>query len=269
MLSKRRLPAAARDESGITLIETLVATATGIVVILALFAILEVSVKQTARLSDVAQATQLGRTAMTHVVDELHSVCLSEGFAPVQAGSNGNELIVVDGYGEAPEVPSVGTASTGVREDKIVWSPTGAKAGTLIDYTYYATGTNSEGEYTFSSTASPTSGVLLGQHITKMKEKDGVSEQEQPIFKYYAYATTASTSTTAISSALNEKTLVAEGKSLEKEAASTVASVVVSFNTAPVDNEGSHGREAPLTTQVTFAFSTPNAEATIKASPCE
>jgi type II secretory pathway pseudopilin PulG len=250
-------------EHGFTLIETLVAMATGIVIAAVLFTVLEVSVKQSTRLADAATATQLGRVAMNHVVDELHSACLSQGFSPVQEKSTENKLIVANGYGEGAEVPSVGTSSTGVRKDEIVYSPA---AETLIDYTYYATG-ETNGEYTWG-TVNP--GVRIGEHITRTSENGKLL----PIFGYYAYATTPATSTTAAGSELNETTPLGGSGEMTKAVAETVASVVVSFATAPPDyanldpSEKKQGRIAPLTSQVVFSFESPPNESTTKDEPC-
>ena len=266
MLSNERI---AREERGTTLIETLVAIVTGLVVLAALFAILEVSLRQSVRLSSVAQASQLGRTAMNHVVDELHSTCVAQGASPIEAESSENKLILVNGYGEAPEVANVGTASTGGRKDEIIWSPV---AETLVDKTYYATGGSASAGYTFSSTASPAGGTIIGEHIAQVEE----AKKKVPIFRYYAYATTASTSTTAASSQLNEAaSLAPEGKSLEAATAATVASVVVTFQASPNDTkaylnrESSVGRSGPLSTQVTFAFRDPGESAGKVPVPCE
>jgi len=275
-----------------TLIETLVAMAAGMVVVAALLAVLEVSLHQSSRLTDVAQATQLGRTTMTRIMDELHSACVAEAAAPVQAtstanaqaSSNEDELTFINGYGGAKktgaegkeegksEVADVGTATEGVREDKLVWSPT---AHTILDYVYYATGKGSNGEYTFASSASPATGVRIGEHITQIKE----GSSTLPIFRYYAYASSPSTSTSAASSQLTEVTPVAAGKSMSAASAETVASVVVAFRNAPTDGFGEKeatteskeylGRPAQFVSQATFAFSAPRPEAGSAEEPCE
>jgi Tfp pilus assembly protein PilW len=251
----------AGEEDGFTLIETLVAISTGIVIVFALFAILEFSVGQSSRINDVATATQLGRVAMNRIVDELHSVCLSQNFAPVEAESTENSLIFVNGYSEGAEIPSVGTSATGVRKDKIEWN---SSTGLLTDYVYYATG-ESNGNYTFSETASPATGVRIGEHVTQLSENG----KQVPIFRYYAYGTTPATSTTAAASELNETTLIGKGESLSKAAAESVASVAVSFNMAPSDGKETQGRPAPLTSQAIFGFEAPSNETTTKTGPCQ
>ena len=118
MLTRRPPIRRLRDERGFTLMETLVAMVTGIIVTGALFAILEFSVHQTSRISQVAQASQVSRTAMTRIVDELHSACLSTGFAPVQETSTPSKLVVQNGYSEQAEVPGVYTSKGGPKANR-------------------------------------------------------------------------------------------------------------------------------------------------------
>ena len=125
-----RTPRHLGDESGFTLIELLVAMVTGIIVTGALFAILEVSMHQTARVTDVTQANQLGRTTMTHIVDELHSACIAAEQKPIQVGSGASTLIFVDAYSEKAEIPSA-------HKDEIIWEEA---TGKMIDKTYISTG---------------------------------------------------------------------------------------------------------------------------------
>lgn len=243
----------ARDTRGFTLMETLVAMITGVVVTGALFAILEVSMNQSTRLSDVAQATQLGRTAMTRIVDELHSTCLSSGFTPVQEKSNANELIFTSAYSEKAEIPSE-------RRDKVVWNEA---TGTLTDNIYLSNG----GSWpTFTFPATPTS-VRIGEHIAQAEVESGGKSVKLPIFRYYKYSTKSSTTPTAASSTLNEKEPL-EG-TLSNTGAAEVASVVVSFKAAPNDNKATLGRGVSLSSQVTFAFEAPRSENPIEAAPCE
>ena len=243
-----------RDTRGFTLMETLVAMITGVVVTGALFAILEVSMNQSTRLSDVAQATQLGRTAMTRIVDELHSTCLSSGFTPVQEKSNANELIFMSAYSEKAEIPSG-------RRDKVVWNEA---TGTLTDNIYleqrrqladvHVPGDADE-RYASANTNS------------QAEVESGGKSVKLPIFRYYKYSTKSSTTPTAPSSTLNEKEPL-EG-TLTSAGAAEAASVVVSFKAAPNDNKATLGRGVSLSSQVTFAFEAPRSENPIEAAPCE
>jgi Tfp pilus assembly protein PilW len=244
-----------RDRRGFTLIETLVAMVTGIIVTGALFAILEVSLHQSSRLSDVAQSTQLGRGAMNRVLDAMHSACISEGFTPVQEKSTPTKLILVSGYSEAAEVPTKATSATGVHKDEFEWN-SGTKQ--LIDNSYLSTSEASVGKYNYE----PVKKIVLAENVSATPG----SLEPPTIFKYFEYAATPATATTAASSTLKEIEGTTE---LSATQAAKVASVAVAFNEAPPDKNTKLGRTVNLNSQVTFAFAAPNAESKIEAAPCE
>jgi len=270
MLISPTASSAVRDERGFTLIEVLVALITGLIVTMALFSVLEFSMNQTTRLSDITQANQLGRTTMTHIVDELHSACLSAGFNPIQESSTESKLVFVTGYSAEAEVPSVLGEKGGVRKEEIEWN---SVEGKMWDKSYAGTGTESKGNYTFSESSTKT---LIGENISQSVESSGKKEAI-PIFKYFAYATKPSSGATEAASTIEEaKPLTKGGVAIGKEA-ENAASVLISFNTATRDRnvllggnaKVSSDRSADLSSQVTFAFSAPSSEATIKAGPCE
>jgi Tfp pilus assembly protein PilW len=259
MLSYANIRRVARDARGFTLIETLVAMVSGLVVLGAAFAILEISLHQSSRIADVAQATQLGRTAMTRIVDELRSSCLAPTFAPLQEGSAESKLIFIDAFSEKSEI---GTASAekeghGAYKHEIVWSEA---AHTLTDTVRPSTGGSSP-KFTWGE---PTN-VLIGKEITKTGST--------PIFKYYAYAVKPATGTSEASSTLEEKTPLTVP--LTATAAAQAASVLISFNTAPergltkAEGTAKAGRSVDFASQVTLAFSAPGTEAKIEQGPCE
>ena len=284
LINKWTTPAlSVRDERGFTLMELLVSMLTATVVVGALFSILLISTSQTTLVADKVQANQLGRTAMTRIVDELHSSCLAAGFAPIQAKSNETELIFKNAYSEEAVISNAKAAeekskpSTGVFEHQIVWN---SSAKTLTDFIYKST----SGEGTeavlpavdYSSTtheaanAEPKKGVLLASNITQTGSI--------PIFKYYKYSTASAESSTTPDGTLTEIEpayipLKAETKTgLEKEKENStqkVSSVLISFRVAPVDGKTEHDQYIDLSNQVTLALSAPDTETPIEALPCE
>lgn len=275
MLSLSAIRSRLRSEAGFTLMETLVAMVTGVVVTGALFAILQFSVSQTSRISGVAQATQMSRTSMTHIVDELHSACLSTGFQPVKAGSTMTKMIVANGYSEEAEVPSTytskggstGTKTEGARLDQIELS-----GELLTDKTTPSAGTEANGEFKWTGT--PTT-VRLSEKVSSEKWINPVTKKEEPsIFRYYEYAPSSALGTAEAAATLKEINLTSS-TALTEPQAEKVAAVLVEYRTAPTTKEvklGSNseaGETSTLSTQTTFAFSAPNSEATIEAGPCE
>ena len=115
---------------------------TGVIVTGALFAILDFSVRQSSRLSGVAQATQTGRVAMTRIVDELHSSCICRRLPPVIEGSTPSKLIFVNGYDEKEEPkekseePPAELPPASIHKDVIEYN---RATGKLVDTVYTAT----------------------------------------------------------------------------------------------------------------------------------
>jgi type II secretory pathway pseudopilin PulG len=276
-----------RDEQGFTLIELLVSMLMAVVVTGALFAILEVSVHQTTLVTDKVQANQLGRVAMTRIVDELHSSCLAANFAPIQEKSSGTELIFKNAYSSEAVLlnnkeAEAKTGGTGVFEHQIVWNKT---AGTLTDFTYKSTsGEGTEAKFPaldYSSTtheapnATPAKGVLLASNVT---ESETSAKVKIPVFQYYKYAPKSeSTTETPVGTleAINKeyiplKVETEAGAKVEKEnSTAAVSSILISFRQVPSDKKTEHDQFTDFSNQATLALSAPNSETPIQDSPCE
>ncbi len=250
-----------RDAHGYTLIELLVAMVAGIAVTGALFSILDVSLRQTSRLTDRVQADQFARNVMTNIIDELHSSCLSYGFTPIQSKSTENGLRLITAYSREPVIPSA-------TEHRIMW-----EHEALVDYSYPSTG-GSWPNFTFSATPSPVKGKLIGSNISQVV----ANGKTVPIFQYYEYATAATSSTETPLGAISTKELLKSpteelhsGSESSPKAAS-VASVKISFAQAPGDGYPTStglDRNVNLTDQVTLSFSVPNDETPIHDAPCQ
>jgi hypothetical protein len=247
------------DEGGYSLIELLVSIITGVVICFALFAILNFATDQTARLTGYAQATQQGRLAMTKIVDELHSACISPGFAPVQVGSGSTELRFINAYSEEAVI-----SKSQVNEHRIVWNE---KAETLTDYTYPTVKEVAWPIFEYSATASPAGGVQIANNVTET-ESGG---KKIPIFRYYSYKGESGESATTGLNTLNSEPLVTP---LTKETAPGAASVLISFSAGPSDGKtaiGATGKGVSnsLQTQVTLSFTVPISNDEIVDAPCK
>jgi Tfp pilus assembly protein PilW len=249
------------EEAGTSLIELLVAMVTGMIVVAALFAILEVSLHQTSRSVDVVEATQLGRNTMTHVVDELHSACIAtarEEYWPVREKSSANELRFVTAASKEAEIGSA--ASAEVAEHRIVYEP---KAKTLTDFVYPSSG-GTRPKFTFVS--KPASTIRIGFPIA---QSETVSKEKVPIFQYEKYATEASGSSTTAVDTLVTFLKAPATETLTAAQAQETAAVLVSFRAQPTDESEKLNRSLDLSAQTTFAFAAPLSETKIKAAPCE
>jgi prepilin-type N-terminal cleavage/methylation domain-containing protein len=244
------LVARLRDERGFTLMEVLVAMVAGIIVTGALFAILEISLKQNSRITDRVESQQLGSAAMTKIIDPLRSGCLAREAKPVLEGSTPTTLIFTGAFSEGttPEPKEVFKETIKYESHKLTATVQRAGTGAWPKYEGWETGKKSV--------------IAENVYLPATFEKGP--------FKYFKYTKETAKASTASSttglSALEELTPAAGGM---KEEAKTVAGVEVGFEALPSNGDTRQTRASQFSDQVTFAFSSPNSEATIKAGPCE
>lgn len=87
----KRLPSL-RDERGTTLVELMVATASGMVIMFAITTVIVVALHSSARVSARVDATQRGRIVIARIMEQLHSACVLPEIAPIQEKSTGTKL---------------------------------------------------------------------------------------------------------------------------------------------------------------------------------
>lgn len=158
------------SEQGFSLIELLVTIAAGIAVMLALFTIQDVTLRQASRAFSKVDATQHARAALEGLENELHSGCLVDNITPIQTGSTSTTLLFASQYGAGPTLIPV--------EHKIVFS---SSAATLTDTVYAETGqtTGANGVPLYTFAATPTSSRTILTDVQQTGTTD--------VFQYFAY----------------------------------------------------------------------------------
>ena len=258
-VSPARPPRLARGEEGFTFVELMVAILCGVIVTGALFGIIDISLRQTTRITDRVQATQHGRIAMTKVIEELHSACLAREFAAVQPTSTSSELRFATAFSEKTVVEP-----TEASEHSIAWSGTYPGFGRLTDKTFRATNASACPKFKFEATATPPNGVIVAENVYAQTKE----AKEVPVFQYYKYSTKASAG--GAEAPTSTLTLVPlKPKEALGETAASVAAVQVNLTEAPVSNNLTLNRSAEFSNLVTLAFASPSSEATITDGPCQ
>jgi hypothetical protein len=186
------------DERGMTLVELLVATAAGVVVMFGITLAVIVTTRETNRVASHVDANQRARLTMTKILNQLHSACVAPQIAPLQEESTGTLLSFLHQSGSAVALTPV--------LSKI--SLTGT---TLSQSDYPATG-GAAPNWTFATT--PSSTVQLMEDVSPLTAG-------APIFSYYAYSN-GQVSATPLVTPLNE------GR------AGNATQVNIAFETAPM-----------------------------------
>jgi hypothetical protein len=202
-LSSQLTPSA---EQGFSLLEVLVAMLASIVVVIALYSIVNFTLNQEVRTNEIVQADQVGRTAMGNVVEELHSSCT--GVAPIQQPSAPISPLTASGPLSMWFISAYGDTESGaatlpeVTEHEIVWtsnetSNTSMKLGTLTDYAFKSKSTSKSPEWKF-----PTLETSNAKATVLAKDVIPTEINTKPtIFQYYKYENGALVTNTPSTSA--------------------------------------------------------------------
>jgi prepilin-type N-terminal cleavage/methylation domain-containing protein len=174
------------DHAGFTMVELMVAMATGLVIVFGAFSLIDLSTRTATQVRDRVDATTQARAAMETLVQELNSGCVTSDVSPVQprtAGgpsvtTNGTNLVFVDGLGQSGTIDQ----SESVQPVEHVVSLTN---GTLTDSSYaYVSGNQPSLQnaptWTFGST--PIATHVLLTNVTPQAGSNGA------IFQYYSYS---------------------------------------------------------------------------------
>jgi Tfp pilus assembly protein PilW len=212
------------DERGFTLIEVLVSLFTGMIVLIATFSLLDISLANSSRIADRASANQRGRTAMERILLDLHSSCVSPAISsgkewPVKEGSEPTVLKVISQEGTEPLF-----ANVHLHEIKLT------EAGTLTDTTYLSTSPyEPKVGYQFPAKALGTTTVLTGVSKTA----------GEPVFRYYEYEKETGT--------LSKTPLTTP---LTKAGAEGAVKVTIAFTVAPESGNKKADRQVNLTSSI-------------------
>lgn len=258
------------DESGVSLIELLVAMVGGIIVMAALLSILLFSTDEQSYLSERGQANRLGRVAMTSVITGLHSSCTGFGETPIEAPSSTPEspmaksgalnLWYISAYGSPSSEKAV---LTSVYEHDVFWessgktSNTGEPLGKLWDWSFESKsgsgpGTTA-GKWEFPAlTKANAKRHLLGENVIPLSLSG-----TNTIFQYYSVSTTTG--------ALSE---VASANVPTEAAANKIVKVSIAFKQAPVSKSTKLARTATFSDSVVVRFNPTETGTNAKDEPC-
>jgi len=186
------VPSAVRDESAFTLVEVLVALMVGMIVLLVAFNMLDVSVQQTAQITERVDADQRGRLALETITQELHSSCVASKELPIQAsdgthpGSDSSHLVFITQFGSAPTLmPNLHVVSL--------------TDGQITDAVYPANPGATAPYWTFAATPTKTSPLLSSVAQASV----GSPPLVQPVFQYYSYGTNGQLLSTPLTTPLS------------------------------------------------------------------
>ncbi len=224
------------DERGLTLIEMLVAVVSGVVVMMALFAIMDFSINQSGRIADKVDADQQGRIALEKIALEMHSSCIAASVTPVQPGSDDKSIQFISVPGSQAYHATAELHYIHVTE-----------SNELVDDTYQSNG-GEPPAWTFPPVSSePSAHQVLLNSVSQTQTGEPASTV--PIFNYYRYYT--STDKAPVLGEINPTPM---GPELNESEAQSTAEVTVSFTANPTSGNTAANRSANLSDSILLRF---------------
>lgn len=121
------------DDRGSSIVELLVGMAMGMVVLAGLSMVIITTLHGNARVTRRVEATQNARIAVTKIIEQLHSACLSPRIIPIKESSSATELVFVHAAtNEAEAVSPTQVESKVFFSNQALWETEGGATRKLI-----------------------------------------------------------------------------------------------------------------------------------------
>jgi prepilin-type N-terminal cleavage/methylation domain-containing protein len=224
MLTAWRLRQRVAGQGGFTMVELMVAMATGLVIVFAAFALIDLATRTTEQVRDRVDATTQGRAAMENLVQELNSGCVTGDISPIQSSTsgpspsvstNGTNLVFVSGLGQSGTIDQ----SESVTPVEHVVSLN--SNGTLTDTSYaWASGNQP------TLTTAPTwtfSSKPLGTHVLLTNAAPQTAGGS--IFQYFSFSNPSNTTGQSLVGAASITTFPLDNTTWPPTAANSAASI--------------------------------------------
>jgi hypothetical protein len=115
------------------MVELLVGMAMGMIVLAGLSMVIITTLHGNARVTGRVEATQNARIAVTKIIEQLHSACLSPRIVPIKEGSTATELVFVHApSAQASEVAPPAVESTIALKNGVLWETEKGETRQLI-----------------------------------------------------------------------------------------------------------------------------------------
>jgi len=265
MMSTRSLSLARTEEHGTTLIEMLVAILTSIIVLIALLAILEFTLRQETSIADRVSSGQLARQTMSKIVQEMQSSCTGFGETAIQGplttpkspltSLGPTSLWFISAYASKSKEEAVVASVT---EHNIVWKETTTpnnnnttkqKLGELIDYQFPSEGGESPNWVFPTLQESSAKKVVLATNV--------IQPTSGSLFQYYKYKENGEFSGP-----------LTAAETTSAATAEEIAKVEISFIQASDTGDTAEGRTSEIKDAVVLRFDSSVANSEVGTAPC-